>query len=171
MFDETLINNIRDLIVEKEETIACAESVTSGCIQLALSQAFEASKYFQGGITVYNLGQKARHLNVEPILAQKVNSVASIIAETLALEVSQKFISDFGIGITGYAMPVPECEEEGLFAFISIAYKKEIIISKKITSDKQGNSNVQLHYTHQVLQALYEWLQNRKTKDRLSKAL
>lgn len=76
IYNEDTINAIKDIMVGKEETIAVAESVTAGHLQAAFSVGIEASKFFQGGITAYNLGQKARHLNVDPVLSNKVNCVA-----------------------------------------------------------------------------------------------
>lgn len=159
MYNEEVINKIKDILVARGETLACAESVTSGNLQVAFSQAIEASNFFQGGMTVYNLGQKTRQLNIEPILATKVNSVAEAIAETLALEISIKFLSNFGIGITGYSTLVPECEKEGIFAYISIAHNREIVITKKITSSKEGTLPVQIDYTNQALQNLLNYLE------------
>ncbi|MEJ7682887.1 MAG: nicotinamide-nucleotide amidohydrolase family protein [Segetibacter sp.] len=117
IYSEETINSVKDILADKEETLAVAESVTAGHLQAAFSAGIEASKYFQGGITAYNIGQKARHLHVDPILCNKVNCVAEKIAHTMATEVSKMFLSDYGIGITGYASIVPECEEEGIFAF------------------------------------------------------
>lgn len=71
IYNEDTINAIKDIIIGKEETIAVAESVTAGHLQTAFSAGIEASKYFQGGITAYNAGQKARHSRVDPILCDK----------------------------------------------------------------------------------------------------
>lgn len=161
IYIEDTVNSIKDILVGNEETIAVAESVTAGHLQAAFSAGIEASKYFQGGITAYNLGQKARHLHIDPILAGKVNCVAAKIANTMAIEVSRMFSSDYGIGITGYASIVPECEEEGLFAFFSVAYKQEVVLTKKITCNEKRPSNVQVDYTNQVINKVYEYLKER----------
>jgi nicotinamide-nucleotide amidase len=147
VYDEQTINSVKDILVNKEESIAVAESVTAGNLQAAFSAGIEASKYFQGGITAYNLGQKARHLNINPILGVKVNCVAKTIADGIAIEVSKMFLSDYGIGITGYASIVPECKEEGIFAFFLVSYKQEIVITGRITSRENIPSKVQVDYT------------------------
>lgn len=158
VYNEEIINSIKDILIERGETISVAESVTSGHLQAALSQGVEASKYFQGGMTVYNVGQKTRHLNIEPTHALETNSVAEKVAEDMSVEISKKFLSDYGIGITGYATIVPQCEKEGLFGFYSIAYKEKVLLCKKITSNKEGTLPVQLDYTNQVLEQLLQWL-------------
>lgn len=159
MYNEEIINRIKDIIVKKGETVSVAESVTSGHFQVAFSLAMEASQYFQGGITVYNIGQKTRHLNIEPTYALEVNCVAEKVSADMAKEISKKFLSDYGVGITGYATIVPQCEKEGLFAFFCISYKDEIVVSEKLTSTGEGSLHVQLDYTNQGLQHFLRWLE------------
>ena len=162
IYNEEIINSLKEILVNNEETIAVAESITAGHLQAAFSAGIEASKYFQGGITAYNIGQKARHLRIDPILCNKVNCVAEKIADTMSIEVSKMFLSDYGIGITGYASIVPECEEEGIFAFFSISYKQEIILSDKLTSPADQPYKVQVYYTKQVIHKFYEYLKFKK---------
>ena len=158
VYNEYLVNDIKEKLVEREEPLAIAESVTSGNLQAAMSLAIDASNFYQGGITAYNLGQKARHLNVEPIHAEKCNCISAKIAATMALEAAKMFTSDYAIGITGYASIVPENEEEGLFAFVAIVYKNKVIFDKRITSEKQDVCAVQLDYTNQVLKLFHNVL-------------
>jgi PncC family amidohydrolase len=163
VYKPELINSIRNFLVDAAETIAVAESVTSGHLQGALSSGEEASKYFQGGLTAYNAGQKTRHLNIEPIYANKVNCVADKIASAMAKEISKLFVSDYGIGITGYATIVPENEKEGLFAWFAVSYKREIVLLKKISTTKPG-IDAQINYTEQVIEQLNDLLQNKKNR-------
>ena len=158
IYKEETINAIKDIILSKEETLSVAESVTAGHLQAAFSTAMDASKYFQGGITAYNLGQKARHLNVEPILAGKTNCIEQRIANTMAIEVSRMFLSNYGIAITGYAAMVPECEEEGLFAYFALSHNLEIVLAKRLTSPEKHPHDVQVDYTNKVVQMVYEYL-------------
>ena len=48
------------------ETIAVAESLTSGHRQALIGSVSGASKVFRGGIIAYMLEQKVRHLGVDP---------------------------------------------------------------------------------------------------------
>lgn len=154
MFDEKIIATIKASLVEHEETIAVAESVTSGLLQSAFASAENASLFFQGGITTYNLGQKTRHLNVEPIHALNTNCVSEKIAEQMALHVSSMFHSDWGIAVTGYAVPVP-ASSNNLFAFYSIVFKKEIIKTGKLESEKMEPEEVQRFYIEEILKQFY----------------
>ncbi len=161
IYSDELLNSIKDILVDNQQTIAIAESVTSGNLQAAFSVPMDASKYYQGGITAYNLGQKTRHLNVEPILAQKTNCIEQRIANTMAVEVSKMFLSNYGIGITGYAAIVPECEEEGLFAYFSLAYEQQIVLAKRLTSIEKHPYDVQINYAQDAIQLVHDYLKSK----------
>ncbi len=70
----------------------------------------------------------------------------------MAVEVSKMFLSNYGIGITGYAAIVPECEEEGLFAYFSLAYEQEIVLAKRLTSIEKHPYDVQVNYAQDAIQ-------------------
>jgi nicotinamide-nucleotide amidase len=148
---EERINQIGEILITNKETIAVAESVTSGLLQAALSTATKASMFFQGGITAYNLGQKTKHLNVEPIHALLCNSVSEKVTNELATGVCSLFHSDWGIGITGYAATLPEKDVYDLYAFYSFSFRGEIIHSRKIISDKKDPEQVQRFYVSAVI--------------------
>ena len=84
LFDKSQLKKIHALLVKRKETIAVAESVTSGLLQAAFSQAEDASAFYQGGITAYNLGQKYRHLKVEPIYADNCYCVSQKVSNEMA---------------------------------------------------------------------------------------
>ncbi|MEX6689652.1 CinA family protein [Danxiaibacter flavus] len=154
-----LLNEIKDRLIHSQHTIAVAESVTSGHLQAAFSLADEATFFYQGGITAYNLGQKSRHLLVEPIHAVKNNCVSAPIACDMAINVSRLFVSHYGVGITGYAATIPEEGINDLFAFYAISLNGKIVHQAKITADKSSMLDAQLYYTEQVLNGLYSVLQ------------
>ncbi len=164
LYNEAAINQIKDILVQREETVAVAESVTAGHLQAALSMAMDASKFFQGGITAYNLGQKARHLHVDPILAAKVDCVSEQVARTMCTEVSRMFSCNYGLSITGYASIVPECKEDGLYAFCALYYNGKILFTKKLSSKKEKPHEVQIDYTTQVIRHFFTALATIRTK-------
>ncbi len=158
MFNKKNIDVIREYFISKEQTIAVSESVTSGFIQAALSTAEEASRFFHGGITAYNIGQKYKHLAIDAIHALACNCVSEKIAQQMALGVCELFKSDWGIGITGYATPVPESENK-LFAYYAIANQNSIVLSNKITLESGQPIDNQLTYTNHILKDLSIHLQ------------
>ncbi|OQP46275.1 hypothetical protein A4H97_31440 [Niastella yeongjuensis] len=153
LFDKNLLIKIGKYLKRKEETIAVAESVTSGLLQYAFSNIPDATDFFQGGLTAYNVAQKFKHLQVEPIHALAVNCVSPLVAEQMALQVCHIFGAHWGIGITGYATLVPESGNK-LFAYFAITYKEKIILKGKLRSTAETPSGVQLYYTQTLLQKL-----------------
>jgi nicotinamide-nucleotide amidase len=156
MYDLKIISAIKDHLLKNNQTLSVAESVTAGHLQAALSVADGATDFFQGGITTYNLGQKSRHLGIDPIHGLKCNCVSDITARQMALGSLSLFSSNWAIAITGYAAPVPELGVSELFAYYAIAFDGDIVLSKKIVTRKEGVQQVQLFYTDSVLKAFKE---------------
>jgi len=151
---EGLVNEIGKILMIDQETIAVAESVSSGLLQLSFSQAKDASDFFQGGITVYTLKQKVLHLHVDENEALESNCVSAHIAETMALNVAKMFQTHWSIAITGYASPVPESEQK-LFAFFSITYNEKVVCTEKLDLHPRTKPlNAQLYYSEFILKCL-----------------
>jgi nicotinamide-nucleotide amidase len=150
------INSISEILQKKHETLAVAESVTAGQLQTAFSLATGAIQIFQGGITAYNIGQKSRHLLIDPIHAGQCNCVSEKVAAQMAAQVVRLFSADWGIAITGYASPVPEENIHELFAHYAIYYKDGCVQCGRITTAHDDIITVRTHFTNMVLQKLYE---------------
>jgi len=148
------INKAGDYFLQNKKTIAVAESVTAGNIQAALSLAENASMFFQGGITTYNLGHKCRHLNIDPIHALQCNCVSEIIADQMARKVCELFLADYGIGITGFASLAPDENINELYAFTSIALNGKIVSSQRIEAKKLMAHEVQIFYANETIRML-----------------
>lgn len=158
MLFENNANTIRALLKERHETLAVAESVTAGYVQAILSTADEATFFLQGGITAYNLGQKCKHLQVDPIEAMQSNCVSAKVALQMSIGVQRLFMSDYGIAITGYAAPLPEKHIFSLFAYVAVSHRGEVLTIEKITSGKEAAPAVQVDYAEQVLRIFEQCL-------------
>jgi len=157
LFDKKILEAIGKKLIQKKQSVSVAESVTSGLLQLAFSTIPDAVDFFQGGITAYNLGQKYRHLKVEPIHALSVNSVSQQVSIAMAIHVCDLYSSDWGIGITGYATPVPESANK-VFAFYAITYKNKLKAKGKIPAKKDDPTELQLKYTNFIMQKFAQLL-------------
>ena len=148
-----VIQAIGRILIDRQQTIAVAESVTSGHIQVALATAMDAAKFYQGGITTYNLGQKSRHLQVEPIHAIACNCVSEQVAREMALAVCELFNSDWGLAITGYASKVPESNNE-LFAYYTIVYAGKVMESGRLDPFDGEPTEIQSYYATELVNKL-----------------
>ena len=160
LFNQRVIETIRNNLIARHETIAVAESVTSGLLQLALSGADNAANFYQGGLTAYNLGQKSRHLAIDPVHALSCNSVSERIAGEMALNICRLFTSQWGVGITGYASPVPESGNQ-VYAWYAIAHRGNILMTKKSSPKKDEPFRTQQWYVTHVLKDLAGCFQSR----------
>ncbi len=159
-FNVELANEAGQLLKKGNQTIAVAESVTAGQLQVSLSLAEKAMDFFQGGITAYNLGQKSKHLGIDPIKALCNDCVSEPIASRMASAVATLFNCDWGIGITGYASPVPEKNIEELFACYAITQNGEVLECKTITAEKMDPMSVRQFYTRHILERLVHLLKD-----------
>ena len=159
MFDNKVINELKDLLIGKQETVAVAESVTSGFIQGSLSTAENASEFFEGGISTYNLEQKVRHLNVNREHAEKVDCVSEQVSNEMALNCAKLFNATWALAITGYASPVPQGNNK-LFAHYAVAKNGQIMDHQYIESTCEPGLQTQLYFTNRALQKLLELLKN-----------
>ncbi len=159
----TLLDKIKNTMINSKATLAVAESVTAGLVQASFTQVKDASMFFHGGITAYNLGQKARHLNINSIHAESCDSVSRQTAEEMAFGVAELFGSCYGIAITGYASKVPEKGVDQLYAFAACVRDSKLIFSSRINARKtEEGLETQMHFVNEVLKKLSRHLASKK---------
>lgn len=150
-FQKNLLEYISQSLMTAGETISIAESVTSGCLQLAFSQMPNASLFYNGGLTAYTLPQKVKLLNIDRKEAEEYDCVSENIASVMALNVARLFESDWSIATTGYCTPIRNSSYK-IFAYFSFSYKGEIVLSKKLELHHKTQAlNAQLYYTEFIL--------------------
>jgi len=154
MFNKEKIQQVADKLIMQRQKLAVAESVTAGLMQLAFANAEEASSFFEGGVTAYNLLQKWRLLQIDETHALRCNCVSPQVAVEMAQGVRKIFGSDWGIGITGYAAPVPEMGIEKLFAHVAIVCKEGTVLEKTFFAPKEELLQVQLFYVNETIEGL-----------------
>jgi len=106
------------------QTLAVAESLTSGRLQARIGAISGASEFFLGGMTAYSLEEKVRHLGVDRAEASAVNSVSGRVAEQMARGACVLFGADLGVATTGYAEPSAEWRVAEPFAWWALARRQ-----------------------------------------------
>ncbi len=149
---------VKDIFLADHLTLAVAESVTCGHLQAAFSHIEDTTQFFQGGITAYNLGQKARLLRVEPIAAERSNCVSEAVAVQMARAAARLFLADVGVGITGYASEVPELGIRSLFAHFAVVKHGRVLLCDTITAPKKEPAEVQQQYCIELLKRMADVL-------------
>ncbi len=160
MFDRIALQETGDFLFRQHYTVAVAESVTAGLLQTAFAAAENATSFFQGGITAYNAKQKYTHLQVNILDAISCNCVSQAVASEMALGVSKSFLSDWGIGVTGYSSALPGHKMSKLYAYFAIGFHNEIVEADKLISEIEDPLQVQLKYVNTILNTFMKHLRS-----------
>ncbi|MCU0650839.1 MAG: nicotinamide-nucleotide amidohydrolase family protein [Candidatus Omnitrophica bacterium] len=93
------------LLLQKNKTVAVAESCTGGLVSSLLTSLPGSSAYFLLGVAAYSNKAKRDILKIPVSLLKKHGAVSSQVALAMAVNVRKLAGADFGIGITGIAGP------------------------------------------------------------------
>ena len=111
-FESKIISReISQLLWEREQTLATAESCTGGRIAEAIISVPGASKYFKGGIISYTNEIKERLLGVSHELLEEKTAVCEEVAIAMVKAACRALTTDLEIAATGYAGPTGGTKE------------------------------------------------------------
>jgi len=114
------LEKLRSLLVERNATLAVAESLTAGNVMATFATVEGVSECLEGGVITYNLEQKVRQLGVNRQHAEAVNCVSQRVADEMARGVAERFESTFAVAATGYAQSAPERGIPRPMAFLAV---------------------------------------------------
>lgn len=102
---ESLALEIANILRDRGETIAVAESSAGGLVSAALLAVPGASAYFLGGAVVYTRPAKTELLAVSETILDEYRSASEPHALALAKTVRERLAADWGLAETGAAGP------------------------------------------------------------------
>lgn len=105
MEDKTVAEVLGEELLERELTVACAESCTGGNLAHRIVQVPGSSAYFLGSVVSYSNDVKAEVLGVSRNLISQHGAVSRDVAESMALGVARLMRTDCAIATTGIAGP------------------------------------------------------------------
>ncbi|MGV1010198.1 MAG: CinA family protein [Dermatophilaceae bacterium] len=94
-------------LIRRQQSVACAESLTGGLLTARLVDVPGASAVVRGGVVAYANDVKARVLGVDPALLATTGAVHPDVALDMARGVRRVLLSDWGVSTTGVAGPDP----------------------------------------------------------------
>jgi nicotinamide-nucleotide amidase len=103
--DETLEEVVVKLLVQRNQTVAVAESCTGGLLANRITNVPGASAVFLAGYVCYANQAKLDMLDVEPQLIEKHGAVSEQVAYALAEHARACARSDYALATTGVAGP------------------------------------------------------------------
>ena len=107
MSTKNQIEEIINLLNDRHETLATAESITAGGLSKEITSVSGASKIFVGGITAYQNVIKEQLLGVELETISKNSVVSEAVALAMANGARKQFATTWAIATTGVAGPDP----------------------------------------------------------------
>ena len=93
------------LLLDRQLTIAAAESCTGGLMMSRLTDVSGSSAYVSGGVVVYSNELKTTLAGVDPALIAAHGAVSEPVAVALAEGIKSRSGAAIGVGITGIAGP------------------------------------------------------------------
>ncbi|WP_017298991.1 competence/damage-inducible protein A [Nodosilinea nodulosa] len=103
--DDTLSAVVGKLLLQRQQTVAVAESCTGGGLGHLLTDIPGSSAYFYGGVIAYDNQVKVNLLKVDAAVLEAEGAVSAIVAEQMALGVKALLKTDWALSITGIAGP------------------------------------------------------------------
>lgn len=123
----TIEKKVGDLLVERNETLCTAESLTGGRIAATLVEVPGASAYFKGSLVVYSAALKQDLLGISKEMIDQYTVVSKEVAAQMAVQARLKLQTDYAIAVTGNAGPTTDHNDKSVgLVYISIASKEGV---------------------------------------------
>lgn len=103
--EQGLAARVIDLLREREQSLALAESCTGGLIARMITDEPGSSDVFWGGAVTYSNEAKMRFLGVDGQVLQNQGAVSEPVAAQMAEGVRRVSGADWGLSVTGIAGP------------------------------------------------------------------
>lgn len=94
-----------DLLRERRNTVAVAESCTGGRVAARLTGVPGASEVFGGGLVAYSNAMKERWLDVPSFVLKRAGAVSKDCALAMAVGLARRLEADYSLAVTGIAGP------------------------------------------------------------------
>jgi nicotinamide-nucleotide amidase len=140
--DETLGSVVVGGLIDSEQRVATAESVTGGLISSLLTDVTGSSRVLAGSLVPYSAEAK-RALGLPPDLLRRDAIVSADMAVALAELARMTFAADWGIGSTGAAGPEGHGTQQAGTAFIAVLGKEGPAVRRVTRSGSR--ETVKLH--------------------------
>ena len=123
--DLTLEEVVEQLLLEKKQTLALAESCTGGLISRRITRIAGSSAYYYGGAVTYSNDAKMKFLGVKPTTLAEHGAVSEETAMEMSQGIRSRTGASIGLSVTGVAGPSGGSKEKPVgTVWMSIAQEK-----------------------------------------------
>jgi competence/damage-inducible protein CinA-like protein len=103
--DSTMEERVGELLLEKKQTLALAESCTGGLVSRRITRIAGSSAYYYGGAVTYANEAKINFLGVKPKTLEKYGAVSEQTALEMSQGIKTRTGASIGLSVTGIAGP------------------------------------------------------------------
>lgn len=119
-----------EILKEKKLTLSTAESCTGGLCAKLITDIPGSSEVFRGGVCAYTNEIKEKLLGIPGELIEKYGVVSDEVACALSASACEKFGTDAGIGITGYADGEGDERNPGGTIYVAVTLRGKTVSHK-----------------------------------------
>jgi len=143
--NDTLEKIVGELLLQKNKTVATAESCTGGTIAQLITSVSGSSAYYKGSIVAYDNAIKINVLNVLKPSIDKNGAVSQEVVEQMAINALSLLQTDYAIATSGIAGPTGGTEEKPVgTVWIAIASKQKVVSKVYHLSYNNRKRNIQV---------------------------
>ena len=129
--ETNLVDQIAQLLNAHKKTLSVSESCTGGKIAEMITKEPGISSFFRGSIVAYATDVKASVLEIPKNIIDKFTVVSKEVAESMALQSTKVFKTDYAIATTGNAGPsMGDTKDELGTVYIAVAGPKGVSSTK-----------------------------------------
>jgi len=103
--DDSVAARVGEVLAERAETLAVAESCTGGLLGSTITGIAGSSEYFLGGIVSYTERTKRQLLAISRESLERHGAVSETVASGMARHIRDETGADWGVSTTGFAGP------------------------------------------------------------------
>jgi PncC family amidohydrolase len=145
------------MLLEKQRTIACAESCTGGLLTSRLTDIAGSSAYVMGSVVSYTNEVKADVIGVDRRILEAKGAVSEEVARQMAEGVRTRIHTDIGVGITGIAGPGGGTADKPVgLVYIAVSGSRETQCTRNVFIGKRRE--IKFRATQKALDMIRQYL-------------
>lgn len=160
--ERTMEEVVGQLLLQKQLTLALAESCTGGLISHRITCVAGSSAYFLGAAITYSNAEKIRSLGVSPETLARVGAVSRETALEMSRGIRQRAGGDIGLSVTGVAGPSGGTPDKPIgTVWVSICqenFHEAKLLNLMVLTDRE-------RIVQGTAQAALNWLRQRLSRD------
>ncbi|MEC9159706.1 MAG: competence/damage-inducible protein A [Bacteroidota bacterium] len=158
--DDTMEGVVGQLLSEKNETVATAESCTGGAVAKMITSVSGSSAYFEGSIISYSNQIKINQLQVEEKTLNVYGAVSQQVVEQMAIGVRRNLNTHYGLATSGIAGPTGGTPEKPVGTIWIATAGPNGVKSKKLNLGYSRERNIHVTSLSVLNMLRLELLQN-----------